>query len=380
MRFLATMSHEIRTPLNGIVGALDLMRTSTAEKVPLLINTATNSADVLLELVSEVLDLARLEYGEGTPTNKPFNCRDLTEFIRLAMEPIARSKHLELQIEIDDAVPAYLNGDQRKIRQILVNLVGNALKFTETGYVRLSLRLLSIETGRATVEFSVEDTGVGIPVDEMSKIYEPFYTASSQGGYGTNSSGLGLAIVQKSAASIGATIECRSTLGKGTTFKLEVSLEIASESDVQPIALPAPVKAANALPARVLLVEDNDTNAMLVQDMLEGTDHIVERASGGLEAVGKAAENEYDIILMDISMPDLDGVHARRMIRAQRREQSTTKIVALTANAVVGDRERYLDEGFDGYLSKPIRKIRSVGRHRCSPKQPAYRKHIDPSR
>lgn len=356
MRFLATMSHEIRTPLNGIVGALELVRTAKAEKVPILLETASNSADALLELVSEVLDLARLEYGEGAPASNPFDCRELLRFVQLAMEPIARTKKLDLKIHIDADVPKILLGDQRKIRQVLINLVGNALKFTETGSVSLCLHLATRDASSMVAEFVVQDTGIGISASAVANIYDPFYTAAPLTNRGSNSSGLGLAIVQKSTKSMGGTIECQSTLGVGTTFKVRVPLGIGEDASPMPLPPILIEQSVPAAPARILLVEDNETNAMLVRDMLEPTPHSVDRAAGGFEAIRMATEQDYDIILMDISMPDLDGVSACQQIRKIRGNVWTAKIIALTANAVVGDRERYLTNGFDGYLSKPIRR------------------------
>lgn len=355
MRFLATMSHEIRTPLNGIVGALELMSTSRAEKVPVLLKTATASADALLELVSEVLDLAKLDYGEGMLECKSFRVRNLVEIVQLALAPIARGKGLSLEVNVADDVPEALLGDPAKVRQVLINLVGNALKFTDTGSVALTVRLKSQEDGRADVEFEVRDTGIGISAEDIDRIYGPFFTGKKY-QRDTQSSGLGLSIVEKAISRMDGSIRCESEVGVGTTFTMHLTLEI--DADPQPVQSDAPttVDRSNIAPARILLVEDNDTNAMIVQDMLENTPHSVERAAGGIEAVRMATEQDYDVILMDISMPDIDGMTACHRIRDARGSDLKARIIALTANAVVGDRERFLTNGFDGYLSKPIRR------------------------
>lgn len=355
MRFLATMSHEIRTPLNGIVGALELMSTSRAEKVPVLLKTATASADALLDLVSEVLDLAKLDYGEGQLEHKSFNVADLVEIVQLALAPIARGKGLSLDVRVEDDVPAALMGDAAKVRQVLINLVGNALKFTNEGSVSLTVRMLCEEDRRANIEFEVRDTGVGISAENIKRIYGPFFTGK-QYQRDTQSSGLGLAIVQKAIELMSGTINCESEVGVGTTFKMRLTLEIDDNPALEVCETKQIPTAKSAEPARILLVEDNDTNAMIVEDMLEDTAHTVERATGGLEAVRMGTESDYDIILMDISMPDIDGMTACERIRSARGSDLTAKIVALTANAVVGDRERFLENGFDGYLTKPIRK------------------------
>ncbi|MFY0610681.1 MAG: response regulator [Hyphomicrobiaceae bacterium] len=355
MRFLATMSHEIRTPLNGIVGALELMSTSRAEKVPELLKTATASADALLELVSEVLDLAKLDYGEAQLDCKPFNVINLVEIVQLALAPIARGKGLALEVKVEENVPENVLGDPAKIRQVLINLVGNALKFTDDGMVCVTVRSISEEDGHANLEFEVRDTGIGIKPDDIDRIYGPFFTGK-QYRRGTQSSGLGLSIVEKAITSMNGSINCESEVGVGTTFRMQLALGIdTAPAEMQPDSEPA-IERAPVVPSRILLVEDNETNAMIVQEMLADTPHSVARADGGLAAVRMASEQDFDVILMDISMPDIDGMTACHRIREARGADLTARIIALTANAVVGDRERFLNNGFDGYLSKPIRR------------------------
>lgn len=356
LRFLATMSHEIRTPLNGIVGALDLIDTAKAEKVPALIKTATSSADALLDIVSEVLDLAKLEYGETATQRKPFSPKQLVEAVHLALEPIALSKGLDLTATIDPEVPALVIGDPSRLRQVLINLTGNALKFTDSGSVTLAAQVRSHDDDQTGIDFMVIDSGMGIPEQEIKDIYEPFYSKTQSHCGDNRSTGLGLAIVKKAVEHIGGSIQCVSELGVGTTFTLQASFPVSAAADI-PVEEKKTVKVRPHLTsARILLVEDNEVNALIVEDMLAETPYKVQRAKGGLEAVQMATEHDYDLILMDISMPDIDGVEACRRIRAARSEDSKTKIVALTANAVVGDRERFLTSGFDDYISKPIRK------------------------
>ncbi len=355
MRFLATMSHEIRTPLNGIVGALELMRTSRSEKTPALLETATSSADALLDLVSEVLDLAKLDYGDGALDCRSFRVRNLTDVVHLALAPIARGKGLSLTVDIDDAVPEALFGDPAKIRQVLINLVGNALKFTDTGSVTLAVRRREHKGSCAHIEFEVRDTGIGIRPEDIDQIYGPFFTGKTYRRE-AQSSGLGLSIVEKAVSRMNGSIQCESDVGIGTAFKVQLALAIDDNPAPIPTDMPSPPVASHAAQGRILLVEDNQTNAMIVQDMLEDTPHLVDHAAGGLDAVRMATEQDYDIILMDISMPDLDGLSACQRIRAARGSSLKSRIVALTANAVVGDRERFLGNGFDGYLSKPIRR------------------------
>jgi CheY-like chemotaxis protein/HPt (histidine-containing phosphotransfer) domain-containing protein len=208
--------------------------------------------------------------------------------------------------------------------------------------------------GRVGVEFEVRDTGIGIKPEAIDRIYGPFFTGKHY-QRGTPSSGLGLSIVQKAVEIMQGTIACESVVGVGTTFRMQLSLAVdTSPARAQPqqplVATPIPAR-----PARILLVEDNEANAMIVEDMLEETPHSVARASGGLQAVRMATVRDFDIILMDISMPDMDGLTACRRIRDARGHDLTARIIALTANAIAGDRERFLANGFDGYLPKPIR-------------------------
>ena len=355
MRFLATMSHEIRTPLNGIVGALDLMRTSRADKLPVLLETATASADALLDLVSEVLDLAKLDYRDGALDCRSFRVRNLTEVVQLALAPIARGKGLSFTVDIDDDVPEAFYGDPAKIRQVLINLVGNALKFTDAGSVTLAVRLLARDDARASIEFEVRDTGIGMDREDIDHIYEPFFTGKASRRE-AQSSGLGLSIVEKAVSRMNGSIQCESDVGVGTAFKVHLALAIDDNPAPIPVDTPSNPVTSHAAQGHILLVEDNWTNAMIVQDMLEDTPHLVDHAPGGLDAVRMASERDYDVILMDISMPDLDGLSACQRIRSARGGSLKSRILALTANAVVGDRERFLGNGFDGYLSKPIRR------------------------
>ena len=355
MRFLATMSHEIRTPLNGIVGALDIMSGATSEKVPELISVASGSADALLEIVSEVLDLARLEYGDDGFQPQSFKIAELVNMLVLALTPIAKQKGVAFKTFIDPSLPERVIGDPRLIRQVLMNLTGNALKFTEVGSVSLSWQATGFEGDRVATKISLQDTGVGIPQSDIKEIYSPYFTSGNGDRRVGQSSGLGLTIAKKAVEKMNGTIKCESAQGIGTTFSVELQLRIDVET-AEPIGAESEVATRSVSKARILLVEDNDTNAMLVEDMLESTPYVVRRAHGGLEGVEMALTQPYDLILMDISMPDLDGVEAFKRIRAGREGASRPKIVALTANAVAGDRARFLSVGFDGYLSKPIRK------------------------
>ena len=355
VRFLATMSHEIRTPLNGIIGVLDLIGTARPEKIPKLLKTASESAEALLVIVSDVLDLSKLEQVDASACNATFQPRELLRNVETALAPIAWQKGIALTTSFDERIATTLRGEPWKLRQVLINLVGNALKFTESGSVSVTVSMCSPadDQGKIGVELVVADTGPGISTTDLPSIFDAFFTGGGNAQRHAGSSGLGLAIVKKSVAGMGGTIAVDSKVGFGSTFRVALSFAIAEEAPVKQSAIAidnAPLPACS-----ILLVEDNRTNAAIFQDMLEDTQHGVLWAKDGYEGVAVALANDFDVIVMDISMPGIDGIEACRRIRTGR-ALPHTRIMALTANAIAGDRERLLGAGFDHYLSKPVRR------------------------
>jgi signal transduction histidine kinase/CheY-like chemotaxis protein/HPt (histidine-containing phosphotransfer) domain-containing protein len=359
MRFLATMSHEIRTPLNGIAGVLELMTSAKSERIPQLVDMAKLSADSLLDIVTEVLDLSRLEYGQEAGRRREYDIKAVLKSVKLAMEPVAKQKGLSLTLNVSGFPSGNVVGDPAMVRQICMNLVGNALKFTDAGFVQIALAAKRVGADDLDLEVRVSDSGCGIQSKDLDRIFEPFYTAGNKYTRGVGSSGLGLAIVKKTVDAMGGAITCESRPGQGTTFRVSLTLPMgraATEQAVSEVVEPAPVTSFADLAVRTLLVEDNEINAQIIQDFFEDTQMIIKRATDGLEALSMLEDGDYDLVLMDISMPGMDGVEALRRLRSMPGQEVMPKVIALTAHAVTGDRERYIDLGFDEYVAKPVRR------------------------
>ncbi len=358
MRFLATMSHEIRTPLNGIVGALELMTSAKRDRIPELVDMAKLSADALLDIVTEVLDLSRLEYGHEMARSRAYDLKGVIKSVQLAMEPVAKGKGVALSVVLPEEMPATVIGDPAMVRQICMNLLGNALKFTEAGFVAMSLVVTREGADDLAFDLRVSDSGCGILPEDQARIYEPFYMAGSKYTRGVGSSGLGLSIVKKTVEAMGGSIACESQPGEGTTFT--VSLVLPKGNGLVGVTADATrdeeAMSTESLSIRTLLVEDNQINAQIVQDFFEGSDMEIDWVRDGADALAAIAEHEYDLVLMDISMPGMDGVEAFQRLRWMPGREVMPKVIALTAHAVSGDRERYLDMGFDEYVAKPVRK------------------------
>lgn len=376
MRFLATMSHEIRTPLNGIVGALELMTSAKSERIPELLDMARLSADSLLDIVAEVLDLSRLEYGHEKMRSREYDAKAILRSVKMAMEPVAKGKGLRLELDLPEELSGNVVGDPAMLRQICMNLLGNALKFTDSGHVRIVLDAKRIGQDDVDVELRVEDTGCGIRPEDQARVFEPFYTAGNTYTRGIGSSGLGLSIVKKTVEAMGGAINCRSVPGQGTVFTVSLTLPRGQgeTEDEMPGPGAAMIESIEDLSIHTLLVEDNEINAQIVQDFFEDTAMDIDWVRDGAEALVLLAEREYDLVLMDISMPGMDGVEAFQRLRWMPGREIMPKVIALTAHAVSGDRERYLDLGFDEYVAKPVRKadlVHAIARVLLEPSMPA---------
>ena len=357
--FLANMSHEIRTPLNGILGLAEVLsRSSLAAEQKDLLAMIRSSGQNLLCIVNDVLDLARVARREFELQSEPF---DPVELIDDSLRPfyvVAREKGLEFRVAGLHTLPQGLLGDAVRLRQILVNLVGNAIKFTQQGEVTIQVAARpDILAGRpvSRVEIRVQDTGIGIAEDTRARLFEKFYQADTSISRRFGGTGLGLSIVKELISAMQGKITIESVVGRGSCFEVSIPMPIA------PAAVVAEVMACTELEedvgphtATILLVEDNAVNQIVAQSLLGMAGYRVEIAANGLMGVAAWQRGSYDAILMDCQMPEMDGYEATAEIRKCEAGKSRVPIIALTASAMVGERERCLAAGMDDFLSKPI--------------------------
>lgn len=356
-QFLANMSHEIRTPMNGVIGTLQLLETSQlTESQAEYVATAHKSADALLDILNDILDLSKIEAGKLGIETIAFDLREvLSDVIGLNL-PAAEQKKLQLACEIADALPEFVVADPVRIRQLLLNLVSNAIKFTDRGVVCLRLNVLASTSDTARIRIEVSDTGVGIDKKTLEKLFTAFTQADGSTTRKYGGTGLGLAIVKQLVHLMHGELGVDSVPGAGSTFWFEITVGIASQGVKQ-----APVEiAAEYVPlpsARILLVEDNPVNQLVASRMLEKIGLQVALANNGNQALKKLEQDDFDIVLMDCQMPELDGFAATRILRdyEQQMAKERTIVIAMTANVMEGDRQRCLDVGMDDYLGKPVK-------------------------
>ena len=357
--FLANMSHEIRTPMNAILGMTELALTSDATpEQSRYLSTVKQSADALLQIIDDILDFSKIEAGKLDLHPRPFGLRDTLNDTLEVLAARAAEKDIELACQVSTRVPDMLLGDSTRLRQILMNLVGNSIKFTEHGEVFVTVEMENAGSGAESeipLHFVVTDTGIGIPADKQSMIFESFVQADGSMTRRYGGTGLGLAICSQLVALMGGRIWVDSQVGRGSSFHFTVRLR--AEGTVEGAKKPAePVFKKAARPLRVLLAEDNEINQQVALEFLEMRGHSVRITPNGMEALAALATDRFDVILMDVQMPVMDGIKATTAIR--EKEKTTGQhipIIAMTGYAMKGDRQRCLDAGMDGYICKPIR-------------------------
>jgi len=352
-RFLASISHELRTPMNAILGMIDVALPRAKDPtVEDCLQTARGSADVLLTLLNDLLDSAKIESGKLALDSAPFSLRRMLDHLARVLSVRASEKGLSFRCRVADETPDAVIGDRMRLQQVLLNLAGNAIKFTERGEVEISLGARS-RGSEASLEFAVRDTGIGIPPSARERLFQPFVQADVSMTRRFGGTGLGLSICRSLIDLMGGRIWVESEVGKGSTFFFNVRLPLADEIPPD-LGVCVAVQAAADTQLRILLVEDNPANQKLASYILRDRGHLVDTAADGLEAISLTEQNRYDVVLMDIQMPGMDGLEATAEIRKREQEDRRLPIIAMTAHATKDDRDRCLATGMDGYLSKPV--------------------------
>jgi signal transduction histidine kinase/ActR/RegA family two-component response regulator len=352
-QFLAVISHEIRTPMNGILGTTELLLdTALTRAQRQYVKTAHQSATALLTLFDDLLDLSRIEAGKLTLHTTSFDLRAIIAEAVDLMSATVRDKPVSLSQRVPPQVPERLEGDPVRLRQLLVNLLHNAVKFTERGRVEMNVAVLDETAGVLWLRFEVVDTGIGIPSDKLDSVFDAFMQGDASTTRRHGGSGLGLAIVKDLAELMGGEVGVESRLGEGSTFWLDLRLRRADAAEAAHEPEPG---AAGAPATHVLLAEDDRVNQMVVEAMLTQLGCTVDVVNDGDAARDAAAQHHYDLIIMDCHMPVMDGYEATRRIRDGERERGMhTPIIALTADALLANRTRCLESGMDDYMTKPI--------------------------
>ena len=357
-KFLSNMSHEIRTPLNAVIGLSEiLMMENPREDQIELLRSIKFSGENLLVLINDILDFSKIEEGKIKIENTRFNASQLLTNMKNTFKSKAENKNLEFNLTVGEDVPETLNGDPHRLSQILVNLIDNAIKFTETGKIDVNVECLKKTNEDIDIKFSVRDSGIGISAEEQEKIFDRFEQATTETTRKFGGSGLGLAIIRNLLRLQGTNIHVESNPGEGSEFFFTLTFGINQTKDLEDKKkedLKEPTE-DDASSTHILLVEDNEMNMKVAKRFLERWNYKIDTAENGLEALDKFKANTYDLILMDLHMPELDGWEATMAIRNSENNISRKiPIIALTADVMINDLDKLYSAGMDDYVTKPF--------------------------
>lgn len=354
-QFMANMSHEIRTPLNAIKGfgriLIQTPLNNEQHKYASIISTASEN---LLSIVNDILDFSKIEAGNLVMKKKTFKLSEVVNEVELMFTPLAQEKELQLIFSATTAIPDFVKGDPERLRQILVNLLSNAIKFTNQGNVTMSVQCADGKDSRIKTKFTVTDTGVGIPVEKLDLIFERFEQLDHSSTRQQGGTGLGLAITKKLVEAMGGKISVKSEVNKGSAFTIDLEFDkVSNAAAQQEVMTPVhDIESVSLSNLSILVAEDNKMNQLLVKSILDRYDVLTEMVENGDEALAAMRRQQYDLILMDVQMPKVDGITATRLFRKEI--DTTTPVIAMTAHVLPGEREKCIEAGMNDYLSKPL--------------------------
>ncbi|WP_456718237.1 MULTISPECIES: ATP-binding protein [unclassified Bradyrhizobium] len=375
-QFFAMMSHEMRTPLNGVLGIAEILAdTPMTDEQRRHLDVLRESGDDLLRIINAVLDFSKMNSGGAFDLETaPFDLRRAVGAAAATVRAQAEAKDIELRVDITESTPVTVIGDVARLKQVLLNLLGNAVKFTDAGRVTVSASSAPAGNGRAKVRFEVRDTGIGIPKEARDSLFDAFTQVDASVSRRFGGTGLGLAICRKIIEKMGAAIQVESTVGRGSAFSFEVELPVASETTVDSVVA---LRIAAIEPKRILLAEDNATNTLVATELLTRMGHEVVAVANGREAVDSIAAQDFDVVLMDVMMPEMDGLTASRVIKATEKGR-TVPIIALTANAQRDRHDATVAAGMEFVIQKPISRHRlEQGLHRLFGKNISAETSVD---